>query len=36
MHLIKALLDMGAVTIDETMRQGYKPKSEVHVRIAPA
>ena len=36
MHLIKSLLDMGAVTIDEAMRQSYKPKSEVHVRIAPA
>ena len=34
MHLIKSLLDMGAVTIDEAMRQSYKPKNEVHVRIA--
>ena len=34
MHLIKSLLDMGAVTVDEAMRQSYKPKNEVHVRIA--
>lgn len=34
MHLIKSLLDKGALTIDETLRQGYKPKSEVHVRLA--
>lgn len=33
MQLIKSLLDKGAITVDETMRQGYKPKSEVHVRI---
>lgn len=36
MRTIKALLDMGAITIDETLRQNYKPKSEVHVRLAPA
>ena len=36
MQGIKSLLDMGAITIDETLRQSYKPKSEVHVRIAPA
>ena len=36
MHLIKSLLDKGAVTIDEAMRLSYKPKSEVHVRISPA
>ena len=36
MQGIKALLDMGAITIDEALRQSYKPKSEVHVRIAPA
>ena len=36
MYHIKSLLDMGAVTVDETMRQSYKPKSETHVRIAPA
>lgn len=34
MHHIKALLDKGALSIDETLREGYKPKSEVHVRIA--
>ena len=36
MHHIKALLDKGALSIDETLREGYKPKSEVHVRIAEA
>ena len=36
MQAIKSLLDMGAVTIDETLRQSYKPKSEVYVRIADA
>ena len=36
MYHIKSLLDMGAITIDETIRQSYKPKSETHVRIAPA
>ena len=36
MHTIKALLEMGAITVDETLRQGYKPKSEVRVRIAPS
>ena len=36
MQGIKSLLDMGAITIDEALRQSYKPKSEVHVRIAPA
>ena len=36
LHTIKSLLDMGAVTIDEAIRQNYRPKSEVHVRIAPA
>lgn len=36
LYTIKSLLDMGAITIDETIRQSYKPKSEVHVRIAPA
>lgn len=36
MQDIKSLLDLGAITIDETLRQSYKPKSEVHVRIAPA
>lgn len=35
MQGIKSLLDMGAITIDEALRQSYKPKSEVHVRIAP-
>ena len=35
MHTIKALLDMGAITVDEALRQSYKPKSEVRVRIAP-
>jgi primosomal protein N' (replication factor Y) len=34
MHTIKALLDMGAITVDEALRQSYKPKSEVRVRIA--
>lgn len=36
MHLIKSLLDKGAITVDEALREGYKPKSEVHVRIAEA
>ena len=36
MHTIKALLDMGAITVDEALRQGYKPKSEIHVRLTPA
>lgn len=36
MHHIKSLLDMGAVTVDEAMRKSYKPRSEIHVRIAPA
>ena len=36
MRHIKALLDKGALSIDETLREGYKPKSEVHVRIAEA
>ena len=36
LHTIKSLLEMGAVTIDEAIRQNYKPKSEVHVRITPA
>lgn len=36
MHTIKALLDMGAITVDEALRQGYKPKNEVHVRLTPA
>ena len=35
MQGIKSLLEMGAVTIDEALRQSYKPKNEVHVRIAP-
>ena len=35
MHTIKTLLDMGAITVDETLRQSYKPKSEIRVRIAP-
>ena len=35
MHTIKALLDMGAITVDEALRQSYKPKSELRVRIAP-
>lgn len=35
MQSIKSLLDMGAVTIDEALRQSYKPKNEVYVRIAP-
>ena len=35
MQSIKLLLDMGAVTIDEALRQSYKPKNEVYVRIAP-
>ena len=36
MHHIKSLLDMGAVTVDEAMRKSYKPRNEIHVRIAPA
>lgn len=36
MRLVKALLDMGAVTVDEAMRQSYKPKKELYVRIAEA
>ena len=36
MHTIKALLDMGAISVDEAIRQAYKPKSEVHVRLASA
>lgn len=35
MQGIKSLLDMGAVTVDEALRQSYKPKNEVYVRIAP-
>ena len=34
MYLIKSLLDKGVVTIAESLREGYKPKSEVRVRIA--
>ena len=34
MQVIKALLDKGAIMIDEAMRKGYKPKSEVHVRLS--
>ena len=36
LHTIKALLDMGAITVDETLKQSYKPKREVHVRLAEA
>ena len=36
MQGVKALLDMGAITVDEALKQSYKPKSEVHVRLAPA
>ena len=36
MHVVKSLLDKGAISIDEALREGYKPKSEVHVRIAEA
>lgn len=36
MHIVKSLLDKGALSIDEALREGYKPKSEVHVRIAEA
>ena len=36
MQVIKALLDKGAIMIDEAMRKGYKPKSEVHVRLCEA
>ncbi len=36
MQVIKALLDKGAIIIDEAMRKGYKPKSEVHVRLCEA
>lgn len=34
MQLIKALLDKGAISVDETMREGYKPKNEVCLRLA--
>lgn len=33
MQVIRSLLDKGAIRIDETIRQGYKPKTEVHVRL---
>lgn len=36
MQVIKSLLDKGAISIDETMRQGYKPRCEVHVRLSEA
>lgn len=33
MQVVKALLDKGAIFVDEALRQSYKPKSEVHVRL---
>ena len=34
MRLIKALLDKGAITVDESVNQRYKPKSEIRVRLS--
>lgn len=34
MRLIKALLDKGAIMVDESVSQRYKPKSEVRVRLS--
>ena len=36
MQVVKALLDKGAIFVDEALRQSYKPKSEVHVRLCEA
>ena len=36
MHTIKSLLDKEALFVDEALRQGYKPKCEVRVRLAEA
>lgn len=36
MQAVKSLLDKGALFIDEAMRQGYKPKSVVLVRLCEA
>ena len=36
MQVVKSLLDKGAITVDEAMRQGYKPRCEVHVRLSEA
>ena len=36
MHYVKSLLDKGAISVDEALQQNYKPKSEVHLRIAEA
>lgn len=34
MHLVKSLLDKGVITVGEALREGYKPRCEVRVRIA--
>lgn len=36
MQVVKALLDKGVIFVDEALRQSYKPKSEVHVRLCEA
>ena len=36
MHVVRNLLDKEAIFVDEALRQGYKPKSEVYVRLCAA
>ena len=36
MQVVRSLLDKEAIFVDEAMRQGYKPKSEVCVRLCEA
>ena len=36
MHTIRALLEKGAIYVDEAMQHRYKPKSEVYVRLCEA
>lgn len=36
MHVIKSLIEKSAIKIDETLRQSYKPRCEVYVRLSEA